>query len=90
MTYVLALYAIMSAVTFIAYGVDKRAAVRGRARTRERTLHTMELLGGFAGAFVARHVFRHKRRKFSYTLVLWMIIIAHAAAWAAWWRYGWA
>ncbi len=90
MIYTLGLYAIMSAVTFIAYGVDKRAAVRGRARIRERTLHTLELLGGFTGALVARQVFRHKRCKLSFMFVSWAIIIAHAAGWAAWWRYGWA
>lgn len=88
MIYTLGLYAIMSVVTFVVYGIDKRAAGRGQARIRERTLHTLELLGGFAGAFAARRVLQHKRRKFSFMFVSWTIIIAHAAGWAVGWRYG--
>ena len=36
--------------TFIAYGVDKRAAVRRAWRVPENDLHALEFLGGWIGA----------------------------------------
>ena len=84
MNAILVVYVAMSVVTFFAYGLDKRAAVRGRTRTRERTLHLLEALGGFPGALAGQAVFRHKRRKLSYMVVFWLIVVGHVAAWAAW------
>lgn len=74
-------YTLMSLVTIVAYGWDKRAAVRGRWRTREHTLHMLELLGGFPGAFVGQRVFRHKTRKLRFLVITWLIAIAHVAVW---------
>ena len=37
---------VMSLVAFIAYRIDKSAAVRGDWRIKESTLHMFELLGG--------------------------------------------
>lgn len=79
----LGVYAVMSVVTFAAFAIDKRAAHRGRWRTPERTLHTLELLGGWPGALLAMRLVRHKRRKGRYVAVLWGIIALHAAVWAA-------
>ncbi|HRP62545.1 MAG TPA: DUF1294 domain-containing protein [Phycisphaerales bacterium] len=74
-----ACYALMSVVTILAFWHDKRAATRGRARTRESTLHLLELLGGWPGAIVAQRWLRHKNRKTSYNVVLWLIILLHAS-----------
>lgn len=60
---VLAAYALMSGITFIAYGIDKAAATSGRQRTPEATLHFLGLLCGWPGALLAQRVFRHKSRK---------------------------
>ena len=79
---IVGLYALMSAATFVAYGIDKRAARRNARRTRERTLHTLELLGGWPGALLAQRCFRHKTRDRSHLPVLWLIIAAHIAGWA--------
>jgi uncharacterized membrane protein YsdA (DUF1294 family) len=79
----IAAYATMSAVTALAYALDKRAARRGGRRTAEATLHALELLGGWPGAFIAQRVIRHKNAKPAYQAVFWAIGIAHAAAWAA-------
>ncbi len=79
-----AIYLIGSATAFLAYGLDKRAARLGRRRTRERTLHLMELLGGWPGAWLARRVFRHKTRDWPFVLWFWVIGGMHAAAWATW------
>ena len=79
----LLIYAAMSLVTLAAYGVDKRAALRGDWRVRESTLHLMELLGGFPGGFAGQHLFRHKRRKGPYLVVFWGIVVLHVLAWGA-------
>jgi uncharacterized membrane protein YsdA (DUF1294 family) len=84
---VLGAYLVASAITFAAYGLDKRAAIRQASRTRERTLHLMELAGGWPGALVAQAVFRHKRRKTGYMVVCWGIAILHVAGWVAWLLY---
>ena len=78
---VFAIYAIMSVITFVAFAVDKRAAGRGLRRTPERTLHVLELLGGWPGALSAMFFVRHKNRKFSYLAVFGCIVLVHAAGW---------
>jgi len=60
-------YLPMSLVTALAYWLDKaraRAAGSGATRRRvpERTLHLLELLGGWPGALWAREHVRHKTR----------------------------
>jgi uncharacterized membrane protein YsdA (DUF1294 family) len=83
----LVLYGVMSVVTFIAYGLDKRAAALGRQRTRERTLHVLDLLGGFPGGFAAQRLLRHKTRKRWFNVVFWFTVAVHATIWTAvWWR----
>jgi len=82
--YVLFIYAVASVVAFIAYGLDKRAALRGRWRVPEASLHLIELLGGFPGALLGQQVFRHKRRKARYMIIFWLIVALHAAGWLLW------
>jgi uncharacterized membrane protein YsdA (DUF1294 family) len=81
MTTILAAYAAMSVATFIAYGVDKSSARGGRRRIPEQTLHLLALLGGWPGALAAMGVFRHKRRKTSFVVVVWLIALLHATGW---------
>lgn len=85
---VLGVYGLMSAVAFASYWVDKRRAERGRWRISESTLHAIELLGGWPGAWAAQHVFRHKRQKRAYLIVFWLIVLSHAIVWAWWLRGG--
>jgi uncharacterized membrane protein YsdA (DUF1294 family)/cold shock CspA family protein len=66
------------------YGYDKSAAQAGRLRVPERVLHSLELLGGTPGAFIAQRLFHHKTRKVSYRIVFWLIFAAQAAV-VAWW-----
>jgi len=79
----LAVYALMSAVTFVAYALDKRAARTGAWRTPEKVLHLLELAFGWPGALLAQRLVRHKNRKRSYQLVFWLIVALHALAWGA-------
>lgn len=84
---VLSAYALVSGVTFIAYAIDKHAATQGKRRTPERTLHTLELAGGWPGAFFAQRMLRHKTRKKSYQIVFWLIVILHVGVWAIAWKF---
>lgn len=80
---VLGIYAAMSVVAVIAFAVDKRAAGRGDRRIPERTLHTLELLGGWSGALLAVYLLRHKSAKIRFRVIQWAIVALHAAAWIA-------
>ncbi|MCC5788987.1 MAG: DUF1294 domain-containing protein [Opitutales bacterium] len=71
----MALYGVLSLVTFIAYALDKAAARKGSWRTPESTLHVLSLLGGWPGALVAQRKLRHKTRKSSFRLVFWLTTI---------------
>ena len=75
-----ALYFGASIVAFIAYAWDKSAAQRGRWRTSESTLHLLGLSGGWPGALVARHVFRHKSKKQSFVTAFWGTVVLNSAA----------
>ena len=83
-------YLLVSVATFAAYGYDKRRAKVGGWRLTERTLHWMELAGGWPGAMVAQRRFKHKRRKGEYMLVFRLIVALHAVAWGlvlvVWWK----
>ncbi len=73
-------YLALSAVVFLTYGADKRAAVAGRQRTRESTLHLFALAGGWPGALVARQHYRHKTIKEPFRTIFWLTVAANCAA----------
>ena len=77
-------YAVVGLVTFATYGWDKRCAERGARRIPERTLHTLELLGGWPGALLAMQVFRHKRSKPEFFVVTWAIAFGHFLGLSLW------
>lgn len=61
--------------TFIAYGVDKNAAIKKSWRVPEKDLHTLEFLGGWIGAFIGQKIFRHKTAKKSYQTTYKLMIV---------------
>jgi len=77
---VLGLYALASAAAFVAYARDKSAAQSGAWRTPESTLHLLGLCGGWPGALVARHVFRHKSKKPSFVAEFWVTVVLNCGA----------
>jgi len=79
---VLGVYGVMSLFCFIATYRDKRKSMTRQWRTPERTLHLLELLGGWPGGLVAQQIFRHKIKKVSYQLIFWSIVALHGLAWA--------
>ena len=58
----LPILALMSALTFFLYGIDKRRARCARRRIPERTLFFFAALGGATGALLGMRLFRHKTR----------------------------
>jgi uncharacterized membrane protein YsdA (DUF1294 family) len=84
--FIAGVYLVMSLIAVVIYGIDKRRAERGGWRIPERTLHLLELLGGWPGALLAQRMFRHKRWKLSFMLVFWAIVALHVAGWVAVYR----
>ena len=54
--------AVLSLVSFVLYGSDKRRARRGDRRIPEATLLSIGIFFGAAGAVLGMNVFRHKTR----------------------------
>lgn len=77
--------------TWIAFAVDKRAAVQKASRVRERTLLTLALIGGSPAAIAARTLLRHKTRKQPFSTLLMLIVLVQGLATTAIlaWRVGW-
>ena len=72
---------LLSIITFIAYGVDKNKAKKGKYRTKEKTLLCLSFFGGAFGGYPAMLVFRHKTKgeHWYFTFVNWLGIIIHTA-----------
>jgi len=83
-------YAAASVVSFVMYWWDKRAARRGRWRTREGRLHAVDLLGGWPGGLAAQRLLRHKTRDLRFRAWFWVTMVVHPLAWlgAGYLRWG--
>lgn len=73
-------YAVLSVLTYAAYGYDKAAARAGHWRTAESRLHLMALLGGWPGAMLAQQRLRHKSRKAEFLAVFWVTVVLNVGA----------
>ncbi|MFP2768883.1 DUF1294 domain-containing protein [Oceanisphaera sp. KMM 10153] len=76
-------YGVLSLITFGVYWWDKRAAIKGNWRIRERTLHWLALFGGWPGAWLAQLWFRHKFQKLSFRRVFRLTVAGNLAMLAA-------
>ena len=74
---------VVNAASFLAFGVDKGRARRGRWRIPERTLLWLSAAGGAAGSLVAMLLFRHKTRHAKF-LILVPLTLLLTAAWVGW------
>jgi uncharacterized membrane protein YsdA (DUF1294 family) len=72
--------ALINALTFGAFALDKAAAGSNRRRTPERTLLVLALIGGSLGALTAQQVLRHKTRKQPFRAILIGIAGFHIVA----------
>ena len=79
-TVVFAIYLITSIITFLVYAQDKSAAKHNRWRTKESTLHTLALTGGWPGALLAQKILRHKSSKAAFQRVFWVTVVVNVGA----------
>ncbi len=79
------LYAGASALCFVLYAIDKRAAIQDRGRISESMLLSLGLVGGWPGAIVAQQALRHKTVKLAFRIRFWITVAANVAlvAWGA-------
>ena len=71
--------AAVNVLAFVLFGLDKWFAVRGMWRISKRTLFTVALLGGTAGALLGMSAFRHKTRHKTFTLGMPAILLLQSA-----------
>ena len=71
---------LLSLITFIAYGADKKKAKKGAYRTKEKTLLLLSFFGGAFGGYPAMLVFHHKTKgeHWYFTFVNLLGIALHA------------
>jgi len=75
-----AVYLAFSALTFLAYAVDKSSAMRSASRVPEKALHTLALAGGWPGALLAQQFLRHKSIKAEFRSVFWGTVAVNVIA----------
>lgn len=80
------LVGLLSPITLVAFGIDKRRSMRDGRRIPEKTLHLYAMCGGWPGALLGQRLFRHKTRKQPFVLILWSIVGLHLA-WIGWLIY---
>ena len=74
---VLGFYLFVSVIAFAMYWRDKVAAMRGEWRTSESALIGIAAIGGWPGAYVARHAFRHKTHKQPFRTYFWLAVVVN-------------
>ena len=76
---VIAIYLFVSLVAFLAYALDKSAAIEKRWRTPEGTLLIIGLACGWPGALLAQQFLRHKTSKPSFVAAFWLTVLLNVA-----------
>ena len=72
-------FMVMGLLTGWVYARDKQAAESGTWRVPEKTLHLLELCGGWPGALYAQQALRHKTRKIDFQAVFWMMVVVNVS-----------
>ncbi|WP_159567405.1 DUF1294 domain-containing protein [Budvicia diplopodorum] len=80
---VMAVYVIVSIITFLLYMKDKSAAQKNHWRIKESTLLVFGLFCGWPGALFAQRMLHHKTKKTEFQLVYWLTVIIHCGALAS-------
>ncbi|HZY67939.1 MAG TPA: cold shock and DUF1294 domain-containing protein [Devosia sp.] len=73
------LYLIGGALSFLAYTIDKGAAIRGEWRINEGMLHLIDAVFGVAGGLLAQGLLRHKSSKASFAATTAVFYAMHMA-----------
>ena len=80
----LSLYIIViSFITFIIFGVDKKRARRHEWRISEKVLFALAIIGGSIGAIISMIAFHHKTKKWYFRIGMPVILAVQiAVVWA--------
>jgi uncharacterized membrane protein YsdA (DUF1294 family) len=81
---VLLVYFGLSLLSFLVYADDKLAAIKGRWRTPEKTLHLLDMAGGWPGGLLAQQLLRHKCSKPGFVAEFWITVVVNVAVFYAW------
>jgi uncharacterized membrane protein YsdA (DUF1294 family) len=57
---------IINIITFIASGLDKKAAINYKRRVPEKHLWILAVVGGSVGLYLSMKVFRHKTKHWNF------------------------
>lgn len=80
MKYAVAYIIIVNILAFCLYGVDKSAAIRQKKRIPNRVLLLMAAFGGSLGALTGMYTFRHKTKKWYYTITVPVLLVIQIVA----------
>ena len=83
MKYIVTYIVIVNIATFCLYGIDKSAAIKQKQRIPNRVLLLTAAFGGSLGALAGMYTFRHKTKKWYYTVTVPAMLIIQIAA-AVW------
>ena len=72
--YVMGVYLVMGIITYFIYSEDKDMSINNERRISEQHLLKLSLFGGWIGALIAQHKFRHKTKKISFQMSFWVIV----------------
>ncbi len=80
MKYAVAYIVIVNILAFCLYGIDKSAAIRQKQRIPNRILLLIAAFGGSLGALAGMYTFRHKTKKWYYTITVPVLLVIHIVA----------
>ncbi len=70
---------LVSFVTYVAFLLDKQKAIKGKMRTKEKTLLFLSAFGGGFGAFLGRIINHHKTDKSYFSIIIYFSMIIEIA-----------
>ena len=80
MKYIVAYIVIVNIAAFCLYGIDKSAAIKQKQRIPNRVLLLSAVIGGSLGALAGMYMFRHKTKKWYYTVTVPVLLIIQITA----------
>lgn len=72
------LIVIMSLIAIVAYASDKRKAIKGKERTKEKTLLFYAVFFGALGSLIGRILAHHKTDKIYFSIIIWFSLLLQA------------
>ena len=80
MKYAVAYIVIVNIMAFSLFGIDKSAAIQQKQRIPNRVLLLTAVFGGSLGSLVGMYTFRHKTKKWYYTITVPVLLVIQIAA----------